>query len=101
MGIIRNTYGCRMEASTHIHDVASGEHEGIDRDAMRAIPVLKTRGVFVKIGQAHDIHTNTMLQWRKWERFCWRSCFYAVARMSIGTLIPGYYIIFQLYKQPR
>ena len=30
-----------MEASTHIHDVASGEHEGIDPDAMRAIPVLK------------------------------------------------------------
>ena len=30
-----------MEASTHIHDVSSGEHEGIDPDAMRSIPVLK------------------------------------------------------------
>ena len=55
-----------MEASTHIHDVASGEHEGIDPDAMRAIPVLKPpkRSFCPKCGS--DIHTNTMLQWRKW-----------------------------------
>ena len=55
-----------MEASTHIHDVASGEHEGIDPDAMRAIPVLKPpkRSFCPKCGS--DIHANTMLQWRKW-----------------------------------
>ena len=55
-----------MEASTHIHDVASGEHEGIDPEAMRAIPVLKPpkRSFCPKCGS--DIHANTMLQWRKW-----------------------------------
>jgi len=55
-----------MDASTHIHDVASGEHEGIDPDAMRAIPVLKPpkRSFCPKCGS--DIHNNTMLQWRKW-----------------------------------
>ena len=55
-----------MEASTHIHDVASGEHEGIDPDAMRAIPVLKPpkRSFCPRCGS--DIHANTMLQWRKW-----------------------------------
>ena len=53
-------------AATHIHDVASGEHEGIDPDAMRAIPVLKPpkRSFCPKCGS--DIHNNTMLQWRKW-----------------------------------
>ena len=40
-GLFRNAMDTGMEASTHIHDVASGEHEGIDPDAMRAIPVLK------------------------------------------------------------
>jgi hypothetical protein len=55
-----------MEASTHIHDVASGEHEGIDAEAMRAIPVLKPpkRSFCPKCGS--DIHANTMMQWRKW-----------------------------------
>lgn len=65
-GLFRNAMDTGMEASTHIHDVASGEHEGIDPDAMRAIPVLKPpkRSFCPKCGS--DIHSNTMLQWRKW-----------------------------------
>ena len=35
-GLFRTAMDTGMEASTHIHDVASGEHEGIDPDAMRA-----------------------------------------------------------------
>ena len=65
-GLFRDAMNLGMEASTHIHDVASGEHEGIDPEAMRAIPVLKPpkRSFCPKCGS--DIHTNTMLQWRKW-----------------------------------
>ena len=65
-GLFRDAMNNGMEASTHIHDVASGEHEGIDPDAMRAIPVLKPpkRSFCPKCGS--DIHANTMLQWRKW-----------------------------------
>jgi len=65
-GLFREAMSNGMEASTHIHDVASGEHEGIDPDAMRAIPVLKPpkRSFCPKCGS--DIHANTMLQWRKW-----------------------------------
>ncbi len=65
-GLFREAMDTGMEASTHIHDVASGEHEGIDPDAMRAIPVLKPpkRSFCPKCGS--DIHSNTMLQWRKW-----------------------------------
>ena len=65
-GMFRTAMDTGMEASTHIHDVASGEHEGIDPDAMRAIPVLKPpkRSFCPKCGS--DIHSNTMLQWRKW-----------------------------------
>ena len=65
-GLFRTAMDTGMEASTHIHDVASGEHEGIDPDAMRAIPVLKPpkRSFCPKCGS--DIHANTMLQWRKW-----------------------------------
>ena len=65
-GLFRTAMDTGIEASTHIHDVASGEHEGIDPDAMRAIPVLKPpkRSFCPKCGS--DIHTNTMLQWRKW-----------------------------------
>lgn len=65
-GLFRDAMVQGMEASTHIHDVASGEHEGIDPDAMRAIPVLKPpkRSFCPKCGS--DIHANTMLQWRKW-----------------------------------
>jgi len=65
-GLFREAMDTGMEASTHIHDVASGEHEGIDPEAMRAIPVLKPpkRSFCPKCGS--DIHANTMLQWRKW-----------------------------------
>ena len=65
-GMFREAMDDGMEASTHIHDVASGEHEGIDPEAMRAIPVLKPpkRSFCPKCGS--DIHANTMLQWRKW-----------------------------------
>ena len=65
-GLFRTAMDTGMEASTHIHDVASGEHEGIDPDAMRAIPVLKPpkRSFCPKCGS--DIHSNTMLQWRQW-----------------------------------
>lgn len=65
-GMFRTAMDTGMEASTHIHDVASGEHEGIDPEAMRAIPVLKPpkRSFCPKCGS--DIHANTMLQWRKW-----------------------------------
>ena len=64
-GLFREAMDNGMEASTHIHDVASGEHEGIDPEAMRAIPVLKPpkRSFCPKCGS--DIHANTMLQWRK------------------------------------
>ena len=65
-GMFRTAMDTGMEASTHIHDVASGEHEGIDPDAMRAIPVLEPpmRSFCPRCGS--DIHANTMLQWRKW-----------------------------------
>ena len=65
-GMFRDAMNLGMEASTHIHDVSSGEHEGIDPDAMRSIPVLKPpkRSFCPKCGS--DIHANTMLQWRKW-----------------------------------
>ena len=65
-GLFRGAMTHGMDASTHIHDVASGEHEGIDPEAMRAIPVLKPpkRSFCPKCGS--DIHANTMLQWRKW-----------------------------------
>jgi len=65
-GMFRDAMELGMKASTHIHDVSSGEHEGIDPEAMRSIPVLKPpkRSFCPKCGS--DIHANTMLQWRKW-----------------------------------
>ena len=65
-GLFRDAMDLGMEASTHIHDVSSGVHEGIDPEAMRSIPVLKPpkRSFCPKCGS--DIHANTMLQWRKW-----------------------------------
>ena len=64
--LFRDAMSRGMDASTHIHDVASGEGDGIDPDAMRNIPVLKPpkRSFCPKCGS--DIHNNTMLQWRKW-----------------------------------
>lgn len=64
--LFRDAMGRGMDASTHIHDVASGEGEGVDPEAMRNIPVLKPpkRSFCPKCGS--DIHNNTMLQWRKW-----------------------------------
>jgi hypothetical protein len=64
--LFRDAMSRGMDASTHIHDVASGEGEGIDPDSMRNIPVLKPpkRSFCPKCGS--DIHSNTMLQWRKW-----------------------------------
>ena len=65
-GMFKEAMDSGMEASTHIHDVAKGAHEGIDPEAMKSIPVLKPpkRSFCPKCGS--DIHTNTMLQWRKW-----------------------------------
>jgi hypothetical protein len=65
-GLFREAMNLGMDASTHIHDVSSGEHEGIDPEAMRSIPVLKPpkRSFCPKCGS--DIQANTMLQWRKW-----------------------------------
>ena len=65
-GLFRDAMNLGMEASTHIHDVSSGEHEGIDPEAMSSIPVLKPpkRSFCPKCGS--DIHANTMPQWRKW-----------------------------------
>ena len=65
-GLFRDAMNLGMDASTHIHDVSSGEHEGIDPEAMRSIPVLKPpkRSFCPKCGS--DIHSNTMMQWRKW-----------------------------------
>jgi len=57
-----------MEASHHIHDIAAG---GIDdteltNEDLRGIPILKPpkRSFCPKCGS--DIHSHTMLQWRKW-----------------------------------
>ena len=64
--LFRDAMSRGMDASTHIHDVASGEGEGVDPDAMRDIPILipPKRSFCPKCGS--DIHNNTMLQWRKW-----------------------------------
>jgi hypothetical protein len=62
----REAMSVGLDASTQIHTVASGEHDNIDAEAMRAIPVLKppTRSFCPKCGS--DIHANTLMQWRKW-----------------------------------
>ncbi|HIA89891.1 MAG TPA: zinc ribbon domain-containing protein [Candidatus Poseidoniales archaeon] len=62
----REAMSVGLDASTQIHTVASGEHDDIDAEAMRAIPVLKppTRSFCPKCGS--DIHANTLMQWRKW-----------------------------------
>ena len=57
-----------MEASHHIHDIAAGGIDDTDltNEDLRAIPVLKPpkRSFCPKCGS--DIHSHTMLQWRKW-----------------------------------
>lgn len=62
----REAMSIGLDASTQIHTVASGEHENVDAEAMRAVPVLKppTRSFCPKCGS--DIHANTLMQWRKW-----------------------------------
>jgi hypothetical protein len=62
----REAMSVGLDASTQIHTVASGEHDDIDAEAMRAVPVLKppTRSFCPKCGS--DIHANTLMQWRKW-----------------------------------
>lgn len=57
-----------MEASHHIHDIAAGgiDETDLTNEDLRAIPVLKPpkRSFCPKCGS--DIHSHTMLQWRKW-----------------------------------
>ena len=54
-------------ASHLIHVVSAGESEGIDPEAMRSVPVLEPpkRSFCPKCGS--DIHSNTLLQWKKWQ----------------------------------
>jgi len=57
-----------MEASHHIHDIAAGgiDETSLTNEDLRSIPVLKPpkRSFCPKCGS--DIHSHTMLQWRKW-----------------------------------
>jgi len=57
-----------MEASHHIHDIAAGgiDETTLTNEDLRGIPVLKPpkRSFCPKCGS--DIHSHTMLQWRKW-----------------------------------
>ena len=55
-----------IEASKHIHDISTGEFEGVDAEVIKEIPVLKPpkRSFCPKCGI--DIQSYTMMQWRKW-----------------------------------
>ena len=55
-----------IDASEHIHDVASGEHGGVDPEMIKEIPVLKPpkRSFCPKCGS--EIQAYAMMQWRKW-----------------------------------
>ena len=55
-----------IDASKHIHDISTGEYEGVDANIIKEIPVLKPpkRSFCPKCGT--DIHSYTMMQWRKW-----------------------------------
>ena len=56
-----------MEASHHIHDIAAGGIDDTDltNEDLRAIPFSNLPALFCpKCGS--DIHSHTMLQWRKW-----------------------------------
>jgi len=64
--LYRESMTLGIDASKHIHDIATGEFEGVDADVIKEIPVLKPpkRSFCPKCGT--DIHSFTMMQWRKW-----------------------------------
>jgi len=64
--LFRESMTLGIDASKHIHDIATGEFEGVDADVIKEIPVLKPpkRSFCPKCGT--DIHSFTMMQWRKW-----------------------------------
>ncbi len=64
--LYRESMTLGVDASKHIHDIATGEFEGVDADIIKEIPVLKPpkRSFCPKCGT--DIHSFTMMQWRKW-----------------------------------
>ncbi len=64
--VYRESMTLGIEASKHIHDISTGEFEGVDADVIKEIPVLKPpkRSFCPKCGT--DIHSYTMMQWRKW-----------------------------------
>ena len=64
--LYRESMTLGIDASKHIHDIATGEFEGVDADIIKEIPVLKPpkRSFCPKCGT--DIHSFTMMQWRKW-----------------------------------
>ena len=64
--LYRESMTMGIDASKHIHDISTGEFEGVDADVIKEIPVLKPpkRSFCPKCGT--DIHSYTMMQWRKW-----------------------------------
>lgn len=64
--LYRESMTLGIDASKHIHDISTGEFEGVDADVIKEIPVLKPpkRSFCPKCGT--DIHSFTMMQWRKW-----------------------------------
>ena len=55
-----------MDASHHVHDISAGGIEHLSSEELHSIPVLKPpkKSFCPKCGS--DIHSHTMLQWRKW-----------------------------------
>ena len=55
-----------MDASHHVHDISAGGIETLSSEELQSIPVLKPpkKSFCPKCGS--DIHSHTMLQWRKW-----------------------------------
>ena len=55
-----------IDASRKIHDVSLGEHEGVDHEMIKEIPVLKPpkRSFCPKCGS--EIQAYALMQWRKW-----------------------------------
>ncbi|MED5272226.1 MAG: hypothetical protein VX613_04985, partial [Candidatus Thermoplasmatota archaeon] len=62
--LYRESMTLGIDASKHIHDISTGEFEGVDADVIKEIPVLKPpkRSFCPKCGT--DIHSFTMMQWR-------------------------------------